>query len=607
MKALLSWLDERSGIGAGLCWCGDCRIAGRACCCRSLPAAIFFALVMQAITGFFIWSYYSAGAQSAWESVYYLQYQVAGGWLLRAMHHYSGQAVIALAGLYVLQLIFTGRYRAPRELVFWCALLLGTMSLCMALTGDLLAWDQNSVSSTQTRVSFLNLLPVVGGYFYKIAAGGAEFGNLTLTRFLALHVGAFTALFFGIWMLHALFSHRAEAADIEADGGEATEKTSPWWPNQTLINVIVCLVVLAVVMGLSLSHGIGGPHAGVALGSPGDPITPYDAARPEWAFRGLYEFSHLFPGTLAILPIFVIPGTLFVVFLAMPFIGRGKAGHLFNMGLTAVLTVGLVILSAMSWSKDAADPKHQAAIAAEEQTAERAVELVQAYGGAPATGARTLLRDDPKIQGPLLFKQHCASCHDYVDVEGQGIKAEESSAPNLHGYATRKWIAGWLDPEQVGGPNYFGNTAFKKGDMVSFIDETLSDLDDDEKAEIQQIAMTLSAQAKLKAQIALDKKEADKIEEGRELIGDYGCNDCHKFHDEGSLGDAPDLTGYGSREWTVGIIRNPAHKRFYSESNDRMPAYAEQPGDAPANMLTTKQVGLIADWLRGEWFTPAEK
>ena len=31
-------------------------------------------------------------AESSWESVFYLQYHVLGGWLLRAMHFYTGQA-----------------------------------------------------------------------------------------------------------------------------------------------------------------------------------------------------------------------------------------------------------------------------------------------------------------------------------------------------------------------------------------------------------------------------------------------------------------------------------------------------------------------------------
>ena len=71
------------------------------------------------------------------------------------------------------------------------------------------------------------------------------------------------------------------------------------------------------------------------------------------------------------------------------------------------------------------------------------------------------------------------------------------------------------------------------------------------------------------------------IDEGRELlVSEMGCTDCHRFHDDGELGIAPDLTGYGSREWLIGFISDPRHERFYGENNDRMPAYAPSGDDA---------------------------
>jgi len=79
-------------------------------------------------------------------------------------------------------------------------------------------------------------------------------------------------------------------------------------------------------------------------------------------------------------------------------------------------------------------------------------------------------------------------------------------------------------------------------------------------------------------------------------MADWGCIDCHKFHNKGQFGGAPDLTGYGSREWLTGIISDPAHKRFYGKTNDRMPAYA--------GTLSTKQIEILSDYLRGDWFEP---
>jgi len=50
-------------------------------------------------------------------------------------------------------------------------------------------------------------------------------------------------------------------------------------------------------------------------------------------------------------------------------------------------------------------------------------------------------------------------------------------------------------------------------------------------------------------------------------------------------------------------IRNPADERFYGDNNDRMPAFA--PHDDPRmNQLDQKSLGLIVDWLRGDWRRP---
>ena len=81
------------------------------------------------------------------------------------------------------------------------------------------------------------------------------------------------------------------------------------------------------------------------------------------------------------------------------------------------------------------------------------------------------------------------------------------------------------------------------------------------------------------------------------------CVDCHKFHDAGELGMAPDLTGYMSRSWMIDFIKNPTAERFYGDNNDRMPSFA--PHDDPRlNQLDDKSLGLIVDWLRGDWVCP---
>ncbi len=623
MKSLLAWIDERTGLMPAVCKWLDPPAARRGCCySRVWPATIGFSLAVQLVTGFFLWMYYSPSTRSAWESVYFLQYEVTGGWLLRAVHHYSAQVMLVLIGLYMLQMILAASYRKPRELVFWTVVLMGLFCLGSLLTGDLLAWDQNSCASTQVRVSFLNLLPVVGGSLYKLAAGGPAFGHLTLTRFFTLHVGLLSAGLVVLWLLHAVLQRRAATVEAEADAAEAeadnntdadadaAKKSGGCWSSQALCNAVACAIVLAVVLLLSVRHGTSGDGRGVTLGSPADlnPANFYSAARPEWAFLGLYQFSNMFPGGLKIVPIFIVPGLLVCTVLAMPWIGRGRMGPLFNIGLTVVLLVGLTILSFACVAHDRDNEDHQQALADGEREAQRVVELARGQG-IPATGALTLLQNDPKTRGPKLGKQVCASCHTYGAIESDvpetgALIPDNPSAPELYGFASRKWVRGLMDPEQIGGPLYFGNTRFATGAMVRYVESRFAKL---EEADREAIIAALSAEAGMQFECDGEPAAEDIVAKGRELIASEECARCHVFHDAGQGGSAPVLTGYGSREWLIGVIADPTHGALYGGRNDRMPTYVAQFDKPAENLLSAADVELVADWLQEDWYrTPSE-
>jgi ubiquinol-cytochrome c reductase cytochrome b subunit len=601
MNALLQWLNDRTAWQAVARDTLDHQLPGGARACKVLPTTIVFAFIVQAITGVVLWMYYSPSAQTAWESVYYLQHEVAGGWLLRGVHHYAAQVMVGLVALYILHLIFTGGYRAPRECVFWAAVLLGMFTMALVLTGDLLPWDQNSFWATQVRVKFLTLLPVVGGELYKLAAGGPTFGHLTLTRFFALHAGLFTALFMVIMYLHWRLAWRADALQAVE-----SKRVGWYWPDQALRDAVACLIVAGLIGYLVGQHAAGSQHAGqvpgeylgAPLGAPADAADAYAAARPEWSLLGVYELSNMFPGELKLVPIFIIPSIVALIVFAMPLVARLAWGHAFNVAFTALALVALVWLSIRVVQHDHANEHHQKALAAGRQEAHRVVQLAMSPQGIPVTGALTLLRDDPMTQGPKLFQQHCASCHDATDAQGAGIKAEKPSAPNLHGFASKEWIAGCLDPKQIGGPKYFGNTAFKDGDMAGFVKDSLKELRKEVgEAEFQKMVAALAAEA-------TRDPSKEVSEETATLFEDFTCTECHKFHKTGKLGQANDLTGYGSREWLIGIISDPAHKRFYGEKNDRMPSYVKSPSEPAKNILNARQVEIVTDWLRGVWYEP---
>jgi ubiquinol-cytochrome c reductase cytochrome b subunit len=52
----------------------------------------------------------------------------------------------------------------------------------------------------------------------------------------------------------------------------------------------------------------------------------------------------------------------------------------------------------------------------------------------------------------------------------------------------------------------------------------------------------------------------------------------------------------------IGMISNPSAPRFYGKHNDRMPAFAADESDPGKNTLSRKQIELIVDWLREDYY-----
>lgn len=661
----IQWLDQRTGIptlSQKICtWSVPACRGG----CRYVPTMIVFAFLLQAITGILLWTHYSPSALSAWESLFYIQYILPGGWMIRGIHHYSGQLLTALLGFYLLGLVLRGAYRSPREFVFWCVLVLLLFSLASSLTGDLLTWTLSGFSATLVRVRFLQMLPWVGDALFRIVAGAPEFGTLTIPRFLVLHILVFGGGFFAVMLLWRFFDYRAAAIACETSNGDEENapavacptRWTPFWSGEFLKSSLACLLFILAVLGLVYQKPI--LHAlrpgsvalnealpkeasvGAHLGAPADPADFYDAARPEWSFRALYHFCNLkmkgpdgdvdvFPGERKFLAIFVIPPLVFLYLFLIPVIGHSKPGHYINIALTLALFAAFCYLTCASYHHDYIDPSmadFRADKAKADRMAERAVELCLAPEGIPPTGALTLLARDPMLQGPALYEWHCAICHPFAPMDGdpehpdfQAIACETPSAPNLYDPIRKKWIAGFFDAKRIRSENYFGKTKFVSGTMVGYVRGELKDiLEEDEENEklLDDLVALLTEDAALDRPRTETAGGVDGLSaEQLDLFPTFNCGQCHRVYaqDGKPVIQAPDLRGYLSRDWMIGIIADPASTRFYgpevppNKGNDRMNSFHPAQGEATMSM---EEIETVVDWLRGKWYrfekrTPAE-
>ena len=644
MRFLLDWLDDRTGYREIAQDALYEKIPGGAKWRYVWGSTLVFAFVTQMITGIVLWMSYSPSSRTAWESVYYIQYEMQGGWLLRGIHHYMAQVMVVLLVIHLLQVVIDGAYRAPREINFWMGLILMMIVFGLGLTGYLLPWDQKGYWATAVATNLIGIVPYVGDSLQRVVVGGSQYGHQTLTRFFALHAGVLPGaliLFLGLHI--ALFrKHGIKSRDPEGT-------PAYFWPDQVLKDAVACLAVLAVVLLLctkgffSAHDGLEyGDYLGAHLSPPADPSESYSAARPEWYFLFLFEGLKYF-NTETLGPTFgneffgaiVAPGVAVGFLFLMPLIGKWKLGHGFNVAMLIAMIFGATLLTARALQTDyysqlhadsVSDSADEATkqlhakrmqdsanyIAAKQQASEdahRLREIIKERGGIPIAGAIALVQGDPVLQGPKLFEANCASCHPHTDPEGNGIQGptEGDAAPNLYRFASREWIRGLFDAEKFNSRDYFGATSHVDNMMDGFLTDHIEYLTDEGKQQLEQIIIALSAEAQLASQAQLDADSLDDIEAGQSLIAEilpnseeseYACTDCHTYRGDGTEG-APDLTGYGSEEWLVDIISNVEHVRFYESTNDRMPLFAADP-DPLQNRLSSDQVRILARWLRGD-------
>jgi ubiquinol-cytochrome c reductase cytochrome b subunit len=616
MKSVLDWLDHRTGYRELMHEALYERVPGGARWRYVWGSTLVFTFSIQMITGFFLWTAYAPSAQTAWESVYYIEHVMQFGNVVRGIHHFTAQAMIVLMALHLMQVIIDGAYKAPREVNFWLGLILMLIVLGLSLTGYLLPWDQKGYWATQVATNIAGGTPVIGTQVQKMAVGGDVYGHLTLTRFFALHAGLLPFLLVAFLAVHIAAFRRHGITVPDPNRRPAVY----FWPDQVLKDAVACLAILATILVLVFWKG-------AELGAPADPSENYSAARPEWYFLFLFQLLKYFEGKYELIGTMVIPGIIMTILFLMPFIAKVRGGHAFNLIFISVLLACCLGLTIVALKADWNDPKYAAAVAEAERSAERAVELAQRPLGIGRDGALPLLRNDPFTQGPKLFAKHCASCHRYNEKDGTGRDVltmkdgkeivATPTATDLGNFGSREWVKAVLtdfgkllkDTENAqwqGKPLGKHFTDPERG-MSAWSAKHGAALT---PAEVENLTEFMVAQSGRKLEPALDSK---KVDAGRTFFiegrGDVSaCGNCHALSEtkkqgppeEVSDGDgsAPTLTGYGSDRWLKSFISDPGTKDFYGKRN-RMPGFGER--------LSEKEMQLLVDWMRHQWYEPQKE
>ena len=302
-----------------------------------LGGITFFGFVILAVTGVWLAQFYHPTPATARESVVYIMNVAPLGDVVRGIHFWVANIVMATILLHMGRVFVTGSYKRPREANWLIGLGLLGVTLGLIFTGTVLKWDQEGYEALTHNVEAGDLLGAIGFWFSSdFTASLPIIGRLYIAHIIILPAIGFLLLIahFLLVKRHGISSRPAEA-DAALEGGPVPARGGSTFTAHLVRMTGFGLIMLAVATVLSLVSPAGlGPR----------PIPGTETTKPPWMFLPFYPFEDWF-GLAALL---WVPALLFGALALLPFVDRSQyrspRRRRVVIGIGALVAVGLVAL-----------------------------------------------------------------------------------------------------------------------------------------------------------------------------------------------------------------------------------------------------------------------
>jgi quinol-cytochrome oxidoreductase complex cytochrome b subunit len=303
-------------------------------------AALLF--VILATTGMMLRFVYVPVIEMAYNSILSLQEYYIFGRLLRNLHYWSANLMVAVVFLHLVRVLYSRSIFFERRKNWLYGLVLFSLVLSFNFTGYLLPWDQLSYWAVTIMTEILSYIPLIGPPLSIALKGGEQVGQNTLTNFYAFHTGLLPLLMIVFMALHFWLVRKAKGVTTGKERGEYVDVN----PNLIRKEIIAALAVFALLMFLSILFD-------APLKDMADPLVSPNPSKAPWYFMGLQEFlMHIHPSFVAfVMPAFVIGFFIYISYQKDPGINTGVwfnsaegkrqviNGAVFSFILTAVLII----------------------------------------------------------------------------------------------------------------------------------------------------------------------------------------------------------------------------------------------------------------------------
>ncbi|MFC6954537.1 cytochrome bc complex cytochrome b subunit [Halorubellus litoreus] len=150
--------------------------------------AYLVAAVSGALLGFYYAPATTGDPSAAYNQIVFIMTDLNLGSMLRSVHRWAAQVMVAAVFLHMLRVYFTGAYKEPRELNWILGIVLISLVLWFGYTGYLLPWDQLAFWAGQIGVELFLSVPLIGEWLAQLLFGGFSLSQATLLRMYIMHV-----------------------------------------------------------------------------------------------------------------------------------------------------------------------------------------------------------------------------------------------------------------------------------------------------------------------------------------------------------------------------------------------------------------------------------
>jgi cytochrome b6 len=341
IEPLKNWLDERLSISSLQAMADKKEVPlHRHSIWYYFGGMTLFLFAVQVATGILLLLYYRPSSENAFESVQFIITEVKFGWLIRSIHSWSANLMIATLFIHMFSVFFLRAYYPPREITWLSGAVLLFIVICFGFSGYLLPWNKLAFFATKVGTEIAGVIPIVGRPALRFLRGGDDVTGATLTRFFGFHVAVLPAtatVFIGIHVL--LVQLHGMHVPKKYEHNYRRMKFFPNFIMRDLIGWILAIGVLAALAALFPWE----------LGEKADAFAPAPAGiKPEWYFLFMFQTLKWIPAKIfgmdgEVIGIMTFNAIALLLFL-VPFVDRdpdNRRRHLiFNVcGVVALLYI----------------------------------------------------------------------------------------------------------------------------------------------------------------------------------------------------------------------------------------------------------------------------